>query len=581
MYIIRVMQEIQKWLRQQKLLLLALYVFAGFVNLRFRADIPTHAGFYAPHDDTLGIRVASNILNGNWFGPWDNLILAKPPGYSLFLSFAHLFPIEIAIFNQIIIDVTAFFFIRLLHAIFLRHLKYGEIFSFFGFVYLIFNPFYFSLEMSRLYRTSTHAIVVLGFLVLILSAFHCIRRFESEEITFKEFKNRIRIHVVSLSLIYCFLVLLRAESYWILLSAFLVGLVFCVPLYLKNRKKEKRFKELRNLASSILLLSVLTYLVPISLIGQINYVKYGSSLIENYHSGNFANAIKDWQRVEEGRDPRAYIVVSNEQRAAVYGISPTAAKLKPFLELPPGESWLSQSCKSPVKLCDNSGAWFPWLLRDAAIGTGLVNNESDFQNFFKQISIDIKKACENGKLTCGPIGLGVGVKPIMELPFETVLSYIVGNSLDVIKTTFTHNGSVSNPDQFGASKDLLQLYHSVVNYKITSLQQSVNPNYVWELDFLQRVFVWINGLVYGLAFLGYLFAWKNRNRKLIFSSLGLGIVSYAICLTGVSIAQVSFGWRSDGPYLLPLFPILQFLTLVGLMSLISLIGQSSHTRKTK
>jgi hypothetical protein len=568
-------------IKRNKSFILLAYLTIVILNLAFRAIIPAHAGFYAPHDDTLGVRVAKNILDGNWLGQWDNLILAKPPGYSIYLSIAHIFPFEITVFNQILVCAIALLFSRLLHGIFLDQRKYGELVSFLCFTYIIFNPYFFSVEMSRVYRTSTHAIFILGFLVLGFSLFNCVNRFTSGLISFDTFKRRVRAHVISMALLYSFLILLRTESYWILLSTFSVGFVLCAVLYIQIREQKVKAKQLRNLAPAMLLLSVVAYLVPISFIGQLNNTKYGSSLIENYYSGNFANAIKDWQRVEEGKDPRAYIVVSNEQRSAVYKISPSAASLKPYLDLRPGESWLGQACNSPIRLCDNSGAWFPWFLRDAVISSGLVSNESDFQNFFRQISVDIKKACENGKLTCGPIGLGVGAKPLMDLPFKTIFSYSLDNSLDVLKSSMTPNGSVSNPDQFGAPTDVIQMYHEVVNYDLNESQQGVKPNYAWELDFLQRAFSWINGLAYVLALLGYLFAWKHRNRKLIFGALGLGIVSFAICLVGVSIAQVSFGWRSEGPYLLPLFPILQFLTLVGMMSLISLIGQPSVTRKSE
>ncbi len=556
-------------IKRDKSLILLAYLTILILNLAFRARIPAHAGFYAPHDDTLGVRVAKNILDGNWLGQWDNLILAKPPGYSIYLSIAHIFPFEITVFNQILVCAIAFLFSRLLHRIFLRQFKFGEIVSFFIFVYIIFNPYFFSIEMSRVYRTSAHAIFILAFLVLAMSLFYCINIFVSGHSSFDKFKSDLRNHIISLAFVYSCLILLRTESYWILLSTVFVGCVFCAFQYLQIRSDRRRAKQLRNIAPAMLFLSVVTYLIPISLIGQINNTKYGSPLIENYYSGNFANAIKDWQRVEEGKDPRAYIVVSNKQREAVYEISGNAARLKPYLELGPGVSWLGEACNSPLQLCDNSGPWFPWLLRDAVISADIASDEIAFQDFFKQISSDIKNACTNGKLTCGPIGLGVGAKPLMELPFETVLSYSASNSLDVLKSTITYNGSVSSPDQFGAPIDVLEMYHDVVNYNLNSSVSNEKPIYSLELDYLQRAFSLINVLALVFALLGFYRARKHRNRNLIFSALGLGVVSFVTCLAGVSIAQVSFGWRSGDAYLLPLFPILLFVVTVGIYSFAS------------
>ncbi len=60
--------------------LFVLYTLSTAANLQLRRDIPTNAGSNSPHDDLLGVRVARNILEGNWLGNWDNLILGKPPG---------------------------------------------------------------------------------------------------------------------------------------------------------------------------------------------------------------------------------------------------------------------------------------------------------------------------------------------------------------------------------------------------------------------------------------------------------------------------------------------------------------------
>jgi hypothetical protein len=569
------------WLSYHNLLFFGIYTFAVFLNLKFRANIPAHAGFYSPHDDTLGVRVAKNILDGKWLGVWDNLILAKPPGYSIYLAFAQIFPIEIVVFNQVIVCVIAFIFSRLLYSIFLKHNKYGGVIAFFAFIYLIFNPYLFSVEMSRVYRSSAHAIFILGFLVLVFSLFNCIHRFQSDALTIGDFTIKIRLHTIGLALLYSLLILLRSESYWILVSTALIGSIFSYLSYLQIRKSKIKAKQFRKLAPSLLILATLTYLVPISLIGQINNVKYGSSLIENYYSGNFAKAIKDWQRVEEGKDPHPYIVVSNEQRSAVYKVSRNAALLKPYLELSAGEGWLGQACNSPLQLCDNAGPWFPWLLRDAVIATDLVKNEREFQEFFKQISLDIKDACTVGKLECGPIGLGVGAKPFSDLPFGEIYSYTVANSIYLLESTLAHNGSISTPDKFGAPADVLEMYHEVVNYDLESTKSGIIPGYSWSLDQLQRVFSWINMLVYLLAFLGFMLGWRHPKRKLVFGALALGLSSFALCVGGVSITQISFGMAKRGPYVLPLYPIIQFLTLVGLMTLMSYIVNFAYARRNE
>src|SRR5210317_1734883 len=42
-----------------------------------------------PHDDYLFIKLAKNILSGQWFGPYDYYTLIKGPGFPLFLAVVH------------------------------------------------------------------------------------------------------------------------------------------------------------------------------------------------------------------------------------------------------------------------------------------------------------------------------------------------------------------------------------------------------------------------------------------------------------------------------------------------------------
>jgi hypothetical protein len=65
-------------------------------------------------------------------------------------------------------------------------------------------------------------------------------------------------------------------------------------------------------------------------------------------------------------------------------------------------------------------------------------------------------------------------------------------------------------------------------------------------------------------------AWRHRKRQLIYGSLGFGVSAIVLCSIGVSIAQVSFGWRVEGPYLLPIQPILQFIICIGIFSLVTM-----------
>ena len=560
--------------------LATLYLLTTIANLQFRRVIPTNAGSNSPHDDLLGVRLTSYLLNGNWLGNWDNLILAKPAGYSFYLYIAHFFPFQLVVFNQIIFCVFALFFVLIARRIFLKDFKYKEIASYLTYVALVFNPFLFSTEMSRVYRTSAHAIFVFLYSALLFSILNEILEFKDNKKALIVFRNNMIIKISGLGLTYTGLILLRSESFWILIASLPPLIFLYVNKYLAiNVKKNRNF--FRNSAFLFLIIGMAAYFVPIFLIGQINNTKYGSSLIENYYSGNFANAIKDWQRVENAADSRPYVIISKGQRDAVYKVSKNAALLAPSLELEPGQGWQVHACNAPMKLCDNSGGWFTWQVRDAAISTGLVNNEVSFQNFFLEISKDIKTACENQTLSCGPVGLGVGAKPLLELPIDQIFNFSLANLISSIPKNDQPTGLIATPDQYGASGEIVNLYHEVVKYRAEPMNSLSVATESLLLRNLQKVYFPLQTIAFYVSVVGYLLAWRHRKRRIIYSSLGFGLCAIVLCAIGVAIAQVSYGWRVEGPYLLPIQPILQFLGVIGIFTLITMEKSKSLVSSSK
>jgi hypothetical protein len=550
-------------------ILTGLYLVTTIANLQFRRVIPTNAGSNSPHDDLLGVRVASNLLSGNWLGNWDNLILGKPPGYSFYLYVVHFFPFQLVVFNQIVFCIFAFTFTVISRRIFLNHSKYKEVICYITYIALIFNPFLFSMEMSRVYRTSAHAIFVFIYLVLLLSMFNEIVEYKNGIKVLEAFRKKMILKITAIGLTYTGLVFLRSESFWILIASLppLVILYMSKSVAISRVTKDKSF---RNSAILFAFIALGTYFIPVSLIGQINNNKYGSSLVENYYSGNFANAIKDWQRVENGKDTRPYVIVSKGQREAVYKVSKNAALMAPSLELGLGEGWQVHACNAPMKLCDNSGGWFTWQLRDAAISTGLVNNEVSFQNFFLQISQDIRVACDDQALQCGPLGLGVGAKPLRELPVAQVIDFSYANLVSSIPKNFQPAGLVATPDQYGASGEIVNLYHEVVKYRAQPMNSTNVPTDSSLLKNIEKFYFPLQTLALYVSIVGYLLAWRHKKKQLIYASLGFGTFAILLCSIGVAIAQVSYGWRVEGPYLLPIQPILQFMICVGIFSLITM-----------
>jgi hypothetical protein len=561
----------RNWPKQFSLsqyLIFSIYIIVTLINLQFRQLIPINAGSNSPHDDLLGIRLANSLINGGWLGTWDNLTLAKPPGYSFYLFFAHYLPFQFAVINQFMFCSAALMFVLAIRSLLSPSFLMKNFLPIVLYVLLIFNPYLFGSEMSRAYRTSAHTILVFFYCVIFFKLSKTIELYNLEKDAVLSFRRDVSKYIFLLAITYVGLILLRSESYWIFVASipYIILLLFL---------KFRTINKLKNLQRAYLktiktyaIVAILAYIVPISLVGQINNVKYGTSLIENYYSGNFAKAIKDWQRVDSGKDKRAYVIVSKDQREAVYKVSNNAALLRESLELNPGQGWQTHACNAPIQLCDNSGGWFTWQLRDAAISTGLIGNEIQFQTFFKKISEDIQDACDNKIFACGGSSLGVGVKSFQELPLSTIANYSISNILSASPTRLKPSGLVATPDQYGASSEVVALYHKVIKYPSSPAGSGFVSDYSSNLQLLQSIYFPIQNFISLISLIGFVLAWRTRIRRVIYTSLAFGLTAILLNSIGVSIAQVSFGWRVEGPYLLPIQTIIQFLTLVGIVSII-------------
>jgi len=550
--------------------IICIYLLSTFMNLNIRNATPTNAGSYSPHDDFLGVRLANNILEGDWLGTWDNLTLAKPPGYPLYLSIVHFFPIQIVVFNQIIFCGFSLLFSITVTKFLVPSILSGKWLALFIYTLLIFNPYLFGIEMSRIYRTSAHTINVFAFVTFLGLLFINLENLVADRRDFIKQKNRIYLIAGCLGLSYSTLILLRSESYWILLSSIPFLARYAYLLLRTQSRVKKSNQRLSKIILPIITISCLTYFAPIIVLGQLNSAKYGTSQIEDYYSGNFAKAIKAWQRVNVGKDPRPYVIISKAQRAAVYEVSSNARLMSEFLELPPGQGWLVQPCNSPIKLCDNAGGWVTWQIRDAALSTGKIHSALDFQEFFRSIAVDIESACANGKFTCTKSGLGVGTKSIGELPIDLVWGYAFQNLQDSIPKNFVPTGEIASPDSFGASAEVVNLYHTVAKYKVQNTTPKDAAMKSQTLVNLQHVFFPVQQILLCFATVGFIFGYWNSKKRFIFSMLGFILIAMIANAVGVAITQVSFGWRAGtGVYLLPINALFQIYIVIGLLSLVS------------
>ena len=507
---------------------------------------------------------------GGWLGGWNNRTLAKPPGYSIYLSFAHFIPIQLSVLNQLLYLAAVYVLIQKLKKILPVKFKFKELFFLLTFNFLIFQPFLFASESNRIYRSSVPIVVfTLLYSIILMSLLHKIMNENSLSVDSFKKRRSIYFDLVGLSLVYGIMSLFRYESFWIILCSVPALVAAFATRWNKSRPIHKRGKGFLRLLLPIPLILLIAYSAPVLTVQELNRSVYGVPLTENYYQGSFSEAINLWSSVDVNRDPRPYVVVSAQQRNAVYEVSRNALLMKPFLESP-DNGWNKPACDI-LKLCDNPGAWFTWQVRDASVSTGMVYSERTFQNFFKEIARDIQKACDVSSFKCTKKSNIVGSKPLGELPLNRMIEYSLSNLKTLLPFKSDGVNSIAIPDTFGAPGDVVEMYHEVVHYeRASSFDEKRIKSISKIMGNINYIYIFLNILYFLLGIIGTAIGFiRNFNPDLKFTALFLigGVISQLI---GASIAQISFGTSPGSQlYLLSAYPMLHMLCLLGLIGILA------------
>ena len=111
-----------------------------------------------PHDDYLFIKLAKNILSGQWLGPYDHYTLIKGPGFPLFLAVVHHLGLPLLFAQQLLYSLFS-----VLVVVALRPLVTGRLLLLAVFALVLLNPFmYMYPGVGRVFRLGLSMPLVLA-----------------------------------------------------------------------------------------------------------------------------------------------------------------------------------------------------------------------------------------------------------------------------------------------------------------------------------------------------------------------------------------------------------------------------------
>jgi hypothetical protein len=363
---------------------------AAAMSLALRHAVPLMPGTSA-YDGMLFARLARSMSAGDWLGPFNQLTLAKGPGYPFFVAVSHWAGLELKVAEQLV-HLAASAAVALAVLVTTRR-RWAAVL---GFAFLALDPANFGFNSADVMRDNLFASLgVLALALGFLTVLGVVRRSRWAWIV---------LGAVSTGTVLAGYWITREEGVTILPSLGIVVLLVLVSAWRAARRRGTGNRVERatvTRAAAALVLVGLTAVVPLYAVRMVNDARYGVAVLNDQGDGTFLRAYADWSRVEAG--PRQFRVpISAEQRRAVYAVSPAARELRSDLEDPENQ-WRYHGCPDPTTVvCDYAGGWMSWAIRDAATKAGQFDDGPSSQDFFARLSADISAACDDGRLECAP-----------------------------------------------------------------------------------------------------------------------------------------------------------------------------------
>lgn len=360
------------FIKNNKILALILFVLTLF-RIYLAVKIPLLIQADAAYDDFLFIKYANNILHGSWLGSFDNVTLAKSPGFSIFIAINALLGLPYS-FSIIMIYIVVIL-------IFLKAIKLkisNKYFLTVLYIFLLFSPAMFHIENTqKIYRGG----LLISFSLLVIASIIglYIRRRASKKTMFK--------WSLLLSFSLSFFWFIKEDSIWIL-PFVITAIIILIIDYIKNKKIDNLFKRI-----CISILPFFVLIISNVIICTTNYIKYGVYTISDRTGSNFKNFISDIVKIEDKSNKNMDIWITKKMMYKAVNSSKTLKTIKPEIDDMYSNSWaLLENGEIPGDIID-------WTLKEAIDKAGIYKKGGKYTNdFYGKIHDELQESFENGKL---------------------------------------------------------------------------------------------------------------------------------------------------------------------------------------
>jgi len=478
---------------------------------------------FSPHDDSLYVMRALNLLNGAGFGAYDGRLLIKLPGISLCLAGLRILGLPYMFTLNLLYIAAGLYFLSGL-----ARCGFGRAGMLLAMTLYLFNPVTFIYEWTRIFREPLSTVLLVTLLAAMLHVLLAVRD-----------RRNVLPHMLVLGCAFSIALLVREEDR-LLWGAYLI---FFVVVLIQDRWSALRVPvhKWRTLGFVALL--------PAAMALGANFVihayvesRYGLPIVYEFGEGEFPKLLAAIRGIETRKDNRLVMVPQEalaKLRSEVPDFAPVVDRIPP-----PGPK--TYSCQLQGVCSEWSNGWMPFWIRDAAADAGLTPDLPTAQKYFRRIRGEIEEACRSGRLVCRYKGSG------LIPPFELRWTRAYLHELRRLAGMFlmpTLNVAADSYVDLDVSTELANIFRVV-----TMTDNQVRPNP--QNSFLNPIASWRANLIaayrplalvlllLSVPALGYLWtktSWREAGPFLWVTTV------FAI-LTGVRIAVLAYGAVFFGPF---------------------------------
>ena len=339
-------------------------------------DLPIAANVGLGVDDMLMINMTDSIVNGNWIGEYNDIILTKGPTFPLILVAIYYLKIDYITMMTVLYTLSCLCLIFVLN----KRIK-SKFLLFLIYALTIFTPVMYSYQvMQRVYRNA----IIPSLAIFIISGYLYLFFTRNDE---KKTKWRLFASFATGFALALFWYT-REDSIWMIPFIIFISAATVISILIESRKITKKF--LKTLL--IILIPIIVVLGYKNIICYQNLKHFGVYTV--YNNEAYKKAMKSLKEVK-----KYYyydnIDITTTKLQKISQVSGALANIYPrLIELVYGYSLIDSSPENGEVV----NGWFPWALKGAMSEKGYYLDARKTNDFYNTLHAEIQNGLKNGTL---------------------------------------------------------------------------------------------------------------------------------------------------------------------------------------